>query len=97
MIQGGERVGSAELVEESFHCDLEKCHGNCCVFGDSEAPIEKNEAVSSQSYPQSVSYALFEGKNNLSFATINICCHCFTDLNSYLSIVRLWEKLNICE
>ncbi|HBY02516.1 MAG TPA: DUF3109 domain-containing protein, partial [Rikenellaceae bacterium] len=26
-----------------FACDYEKCHGVCCVIGDSGAPLEEKE------------------------------------------------------
>ncbi len=46
MIQIGEKIISRELFENHFICHLEKCEGNCCVFGDSGAPLEKDEAES---------------------------------------------------
>jgi len=46
MIQIGEKIISRELFEKHFICHLEKCEGNCCVFGDSGAPLEKEEAES---------------------------------------------------
>ena len=45
MIQIGDKVVSRELFENHFICHLEKCEGNCCVFGDSGAPLEDNEAL----------------------------------------------------
>ena len=44
MIQIGDKIISRELFENQFICHLEKCEGNCCVFGDSGAPLEDNEA-----------------------------------------------------
>lgn len=44
MIQIGDKIVSRELFENQFICDLARCHGNCCVFGDSGAPVEKEEA-----------------------------------------------------
>ncbi|MDF1576361.1 MAG: DUF3109 family protein [Bacteroidales bacterium] len=46
MIQIGEKIISRELFENHFICHLEKCEGNCCVFGDSGAPLEDSEAES---------------------------------------------------
>jgi hypothetical protein len=46
MIQVGDKIISRELFENYFICHLEKCEGNCCVFGDSGAPLEDNEADS---------------------------------------------------
>ena len=33
------------LFEKKFCCDLEKCKGSCCKYGDSGAPLEEKEAV----------------------------------------------------
>ncbi len=44
MIQIGDIIVSRDLLEKHFICHLEKCEGNCCVFGDSGAPLEENEA-----------------------------------------------------
>jgi len=43
MIQIGDKVVSRELFTNHFICHLEKCEGNCCVFGDSGAPLEHEE------------------------------------------------------
>ena len=34
---------SPDIVSERFVCDLEKCHGACCIIGDSGAPLNKGE------------------------------------------------------
>ena len=44
MIQIGDKIVSGELFDNHFICDLPSCHGNCCVFGDSGAPLEDEEA-----------------------------------------------------
>lgn len=44
MIQIGDKIVSRALFENHFLCHLEKCEGNCCVFGDSGAPLESVEA-----------------------------------------------------
>lgn len=44
MIQIEDKLVSMELFEEEFHCHLEKCFGNCCVHGDSGAPLSDEEA-----------------------------------------------------
>lgn len=43
MIQIGRTLVSNELLEEAFHCDLSRCHGACCVAGDSGAPLDPEE------------------------------------------------------
>lgn len=44
MLRIGNRIYSFDLFREQFVCDLEKCHGACCVHGDSGAPLETEEA-----------------------------------------------------
>ena len=44
MIQIGEIIVSRDLFDKHFICHLEKCEGNCCVYGDSGAPLEDKEA-----------------------------------------------------
>ncbi|MEZ5069703.1 MAG: DUF3109 family protein [Bacteroidales bacterium] len=44
MIQIGDKILSRELFTEHFLCDLPKCEGNCCVFGDAGAPLSDEEA-----------------------------------------------------
>ena len=44
MIQIGDKLISRDLFDNHFICHLEKCEGNCCIFGDSGAPLEKEEA-----------------------------------------------------
>ena len=34
---------SPDIVSERFVCDLEKCHGACCIIGDSGAPLNDEE------------------------------------------------------
>jgi len=43
MLQIGDKIVSLEIFENHFICHLEKCEGNCCVFGDSGAPLEDTE------------------------------------------------------
>ena len=34
---------SSDVLTEHFACDLEKCHGRCCIEGDAGAPITIDE------------------------------------------------------
>ncbi len=43
MLQIGDTIISSEILEEDFLCDLLKCLGQCCVDGDSGAPLTKEE------------------------------------------------------
>ena len=45
MIQIRDIIVSRDLFDKHFICHLEKCEGNCCVFGDSGAPLEEEEAL----------------------------------------------------
>lgn len=47
MLQIGNTLVSLDLVERFFCCDLDKCKGQCCLEGDSGAPItpEEDEAI----------------------------------------------------
>jgi hypothetical protein len=39
----GNTLVSEDLLEKKFVCDLNACKGECCVAGDSGAPLEKEE------------------------------------------------------
>ena len=43
MILIGDTVVSLEILEKEFCCDLEKCHGCCCIEGDAGAPLTEEE------------------------------------------------------
>ncbi|MBD8389677.1 DUF3109 family protein [Dysgonomonas sp. BGC7] len=43
MIQIGDTVVSLEVIEQKFLCNLSACRGECCVEGDSGAPLEREE------------------------------------------------------
>lgn len=45
MLSIGKTVISINLFEKKFCCDLDKCKGSCCRYGDSGAPLEENEAI----------------------------------------------------
>lgn len=50
MIQIGDKIVSRDVFQEHFYCYLEKCRGNCCVFGDSGAPLEEEEGTLLEQY-----------------------------------------------
>ncbi len=54
MIQIGDKIISRELFENHFICHLEKCEGNCCVFGDSGAPLKDDEADVIEEYLEEI-------------------------------------------
>jgi hypothetical protein len=43
MIQIGKAIISLDVLESKFACDLTKCKGACCVYGESGAPLEDEE------------------------------------------------------
>ena len=43
MIAIGKTLVSLDVIEEQFVCDLQKCKGECCIAGDSGAPLEESE------------------------------------------------------
>lgn len=44
-MQVGKVLLSTEIVTEYFCCDLSACHGQCCVDGESGAPLTLDEAA----------------------------------------------------
>ena len=43
MLQIGDTIVSLDLFEKKFSCDLSVCKGECCVAGESGAPLEEEE------------------------------------------------------
>ena len=43
MIQIGDVVVSLDIFKEKFLCNLDACKGECCIEGDSGAPLEDDE------------------------------------------------------
>jgi hypothetical protein len=43
MIQIDDVIISLDVLREKFCCDLDTCKGQCCVEGDSGAPVEEGE------------------------------------------------------
>ncbi len=53
MLQIDNTIISLDIFEKKFKCDLAKCKGNCCVYGDSGAPLEKEEIkILEEIYPK---------------------------------------------
>lgn len=52
MIAIDQTLVSEDVFDKKFVCDLNACKGECCVSGDSGAPLEKNElAILDEIYP----------------------------------------------
>ena len=45
MVQIGPAIVSLDILEQQFVCNLAKCKGMCCVYGESGAPLEENEVA----------------------------------------------------
>ena len=43
MFEIDNKIISLDLIQQKFTCDLEKCRGYCCVYGESGAPLEEEE------------------------------------------------------
>jgi hypothetical protein len=43
MLRIGDTIFSLDILEKKFKCDLPRCLGNCCRYGDSGAPLLKEE------------------------------------------------------
>lgn len=43
MLEIGNTLVSLDLAERFFCCDLDACHGECCIEGDAGAPITRDE------------------------------------------------------
>jgi hypothetical protein len=43
MIEIGDTIISLDLIERYFCCELSKCKGECCIEGESGAPLSKGE------------------------------------------------------
>ncbi|MGE5420694.1 MAG: DUF3109 family protein [Chloroflexota bacterium] len=45
MLRIDDTIFSLDILEKKFACDLPECLGNCCRYGDSGAPLSKEEAA----------------------------------------------------
>ncbi len=62
IIEIGKTLISSDIIEEKFVCDLQACKGNCCVEGDSGAPLEDEEIeILKEIYPIVKPYMTPEG------------------------------------
>jgi Protein of unknown function (DUF3109) len=43
MLRIDDTIFSFDILEKKFRCNLQACHGNCCRYGDSGAPLSLNE------------------------------------------------------
>jgi len=45
MLRIGDIIFSFDILEKKFRCDLPRCLGNCCRYGDSGAPLSDEEVA----------------------------------------------------
>jgi len=45
MFEIDKKVVSLDVIKEKFTCDVRKCKGNCCVQGESGAPLDDDEVL----------------------------------------------------
>lgn len=45
ILEIGNVLVSSDIITEKFCCDLEACHGECCVEGDAGAPVTLDEVA----------------------------------------------------
>ena len=63
MLQIDNTLISLDLIEKKFVCDLKSCHGECCIAGDSGAPLTIDEiSILEKIYPKIEPYLSHEGK-----------------------------------
>ncbi len=62
MIQIGKTLVSEDILEKEFVCNISACKGQCCIDGDSGAPLEKNELdIMERIYPKLKPFMRDEG------------------------------------
>ncbi|MBQ9356628.1 MAG: DUF3109 family protein [Prevotella sp.] len=54
IIQVGDVLLSSDIFTEKFCCDLDVCHGACCVEGDAGAPVTLDEVAAIEESTTSV-------------------------------------------
>lgn len=45
MLRIGDTIFSFDILEKKFRCNLPRCLGNCCRYGDSGAPLSVEETL----------------------------------------------------
>ncbi|MFA6335072.1 MAG: DUF3109 family protein [Bacteroidales bacterium] len=58
IIEIGNILVSSAILTEKFACDYPKCHGACCIIGDSGAPLSESECSLLKDELKKISYCL---------------------------------------
>jgi hypothetical protein len=62
MLRIEDTIFSLDLLEKKFSCNLTECHGNCCRYGDSGAPLSDSEVkILDDIWPVVITYLRTEG------------------------------------
>jgi hypothetical protein len=62
MLRIGDTIFSLDILEKKFKCDLPQCLGSCCRYGDSGAPLTREEVpVLDEIWPAVKPYMRAEG------------------------------------
>lgn len=63
MLQIENTLVSLDIIEKKFVCDLNACKGECCIDGDSGAPLEEEEVkILEEIYPLVEPYVTRKGR-----------------------------------
>jgi hypothetical protein len=53
MLRINDTIFSFDILQKKFKCNLSACHGNCCRYGDSGAPLNESEVkILEEIYPK---------------------------------------------
>jgi Protein of unknown function (DUF3109). len=64
MLRINDTIFSFDILEKKFKCDLPKCMGSCCRYGDSGAPLLADEVhILQEIWPSVRKYLRAEGVN----------------------------------
>jgi hypothetical protein len=62
MLRINDCIFSLDILEKKFKCNLQKCLGNCCRYGDSGAPLLNDEVeILNEIWPEVKPYLRQEG------------------------------------
>lgn len=62
MVRIDDTIFSLDVLEKKFICNLERCSGKCCYYGDSGAPLSDDEVqILDEIWPQVKPYLRTEG------------------------------------
>ena len=66
MIQIKDTLISDDIITECFVCDLSRCKGECCIAGDSGAPVGEEEKKTMEDVlPHVLPYMTPEGRRTV--------------------------------